>query len=340
MEVREIDDTFSKEQYDRKALHPLQSWEWGEARKKIGTSIVRLGEFNGDTLMDVYLMTLHSIPYTPFKIGYIPRSRFPSKGVLSFLTGYAKKHNIIFIKLEPNENKDSAFESRIQDLGSRIKRSPHKLFPDWTMVLDLSKSEEELMQGLKQKTRYNVRLAQKKGVTVVENSTDAGFETFSKLYFETTNRQKYFGHNYAFHKTVWNEMKDSIAHILIASYENTPLAAYELFYFNNVLYYPYGGSSMEYKNVMAPNLLMWEAIRLGKKLGATEFDMWGAQSPTNASGEPSWSGFTRFKEGYNAQYVQKLGSFDLVTNELMYSLYGFAYKTRWALLNAVAMFRH
>nr|MBP9691097.1 peptidoglycan bridge formation glycyltransferase FemA/FemB family protein [Candidatus Woesebacteria bacterium] len=132
---------------------------------------------------------------------------------------------------------------------------------------------------------------------------------------------------------IWNHLKDGVAHILIASYEDEPLAAYELFYFNNVLYYPYGGSSDKNRNLMASNLLMWEAIRFGKKLGATQFDMWGSMPP-DYDRSSEWAGFTRFKEGYGTDFVEFIGSYDLVIEPVIYPLYNLIYKVRDTLLRA------
>ena len=158
-------------------------------------------------------------------------------------------------------------------------------------------------------------------------SDDKGFEIFSKLYFETCKRQKYFGHNPKYHKIIWDNLKNSISHILIAFYNDVPLAAYELFYFKNKFYYPYGGTSLEYRNIMPSNLLMWEAIKLGKKLGANEFDMWGSLGPNYNTTDP-WSGFTRFKEGYNTKFVEFIGSYDLVVSPFLYEIYNFIYSGR------------
>ena len=199
---------------------------------------------------------------------------------------------------------------------NNLSISPHPLFPSWTQILDLTKSEDELLKSFHSKTRYNIRLAEKKGVVVKEMSNDKGFEIFSKLYFDTCKRQKYFGHTPKYHQIVWNSLKKDISHILIAFYNDTPLAAYELFYFKNILYYPYGGTSLEYRNLMASNLLMWEAIKLGKKSGAEKFDMWGSLSPGYDSSH-SWSGFTRFKEGYGTKFTEFIGSYDQIISGLL-----------------------
>ncbi len=316
-----ITEDFDQQQFNAAAHHPLQSWQWGEARKNTGTEILRIGSFDGQELKEVFTMSCHTIPKIPWKIGYIPRSVRPSEELIHFLKEYAKKNSLFFIKFEPD------IEKTDNDLPNDLRKSPHPLFPAWTQKLDLSKSEEELMKQLKSKTRYNIRYADKNGVTIKEDSTDEGFAKFLKLYFDTVERQTYYGHNREYHKNVWKAMKDGIAHILIAEYQGEPLAAYELFLFDNKLYYPYGGSSDKHRNLMASNLLMWEAIRFGKRMGATEFDMWGSLPP-DYDRSKSWAGFTRFKEGYGTVFYEFQGSYDLVINPIVYSVYSLAYAIR------------
>ncbi len=310
MSIELLADTVEPLVINEKAKHPLQSYEWGEARKKTGLEIVRLSDAT-----DVFTMTLHPIPYTTSRIGYIPRSVMPSGDMLAFLKEWGAKHNLIFIKLEPYVEKSQKLK-----VESTLTLSPHPLFPEWSQVLDLRPTEEELLQHMKQKTRYNLRLAEKKGVVVKEMSTDEGFKIFSKLYFETCARQKYHGHTPTYHKIVWDSLKQNIAKILIAYFEEEPLAAYELFLFKDRWYYPYGGSSDKHRNLMAANLLMWEAIRLGKRLGATTFDMWGSLPPDFSHDDP-WAGFTRFKEGYGTHYVEFMESHDVVIRPVEYGIY-------------------
>lgn len=101
MVIKIINNDFDQTLYDDQAVHPLQSWQWGEARKKMGIEVLRIGEFEKDELKNVYQLTFHKIPKTPYKIGYLPRSIFPSNEVLDFLAEYGKKNNIIFTKIEP-----------------------------------------------------------------------------------------------------------------------------------------------------------------------------------------------------------------------------------------------
>jgi len=321
-----IPDDFSPSEYNKFALHPLQTWEWGEARKKTGVEVLRLSDGKS-----VFTLTLHSLVPShyslvpAYKIGYLPRSVFPTKEVFDFLYDYGKKNKIIFFKIESDVLKSSN-NGTMKQLNNLLK-SKHPLFPTWTQTLDLTKSEDDLLKSFHSKTRYNIRLAGKKNVIVKEMSTEEGFKIFSKLYFDTCKRQKYFGHTPKYHQIVWESMKKNIAHILIAFYNDVPLASYELFYFKNTLYYPYGGTSIEYRNLMASNLLMWEAIKLGKKLGAEKFDMWGSLEP-NYDQSNDWAGFTRFKEGYATKFTEFVGSYDLVINPNLYKIYNAVYPLR------------
>jgi lipid II:glycine glycyltransferase (peptidoglycan interpeptide bridge formation enzyme) len=307
------------------ANHPMQTQEWKAAREAMGVRVEKIID-NGH----IFQFTVHPVPYTPYSVGYLPRTVMPSGPVLKELYEFGKKNNLIFVKLEPYIKYEDSF--RPSDFKNvRLIKSSHPLFPEWTQTLDLTPPEEQLFKNLKPKTRYNVRLAEKKGVVVKEVSTDEGYAIFEKLYFETCKRQHYHGHTPQYHQSIWNALKGTQAHILIAYLGEVPLAAYELLYFKNNLYYLYGGSTTAHKNVMAPNLLMWEAIKLGKKLGATTFDMWGSLPPGYSSTH-SWAGFTRFKEGYATNFTHLSASFDLVINPLLYKIYNFVYKIREKLL--------
>lgn len=326
MIIEIISDQNKKAEWNKIATHPMQSWEWGEARSQMGIDVVRFGVSDGTKLSECYQLTFHKIPYSPYTIGYLPRSKMPSKEVLEKIKEIALLKNCVYVKIEPYITiHDTRYT--IHDTN-KLVRSTHPLFPDWTQQLDLTRSEEELLNNCKPKTRYNIRLAQKKGVTVsVDREGD--FEEFIKLYFETCKRQNYHGHNKKYHETIFEYLKDSISHILVAHYNGKPLCAYEVFLFNDILYYPYGGSSLEDRNVMAPNLLMWETILWGKRNGAKVFDMWGSLPPGGQENQQNdWGGFTRFKEGYDTEYVQFIGSFDLVINPSVYKLVNFLHGLR------------
>jgi len=131
---------------------------------------------------------------------------------------------------------------------------------------------------------------------------------------------------------MWQELGNSgMMRIFNAVYEGKVLVSWIMFVFDNVLYYPYGASSREYRDVMASNLMMWEMIRLGKQLGCKTFDMWGSLGPEPDPKNP-WFGFHRFKKGYGGQLKEFIGTYDLVLDSTMYSLYRVIEELRWKFL--------
>lgn len=304
-------------------IHPLQSHEWAEFRKKTGVKVI---------LSDSFVLTIHKIPHTPFTIGYLPKGKEPSKKLIDQLKELGQKQNCIFIQLEPNVQKISSanLADQISNLG--LKPATHPLFTRYTFQLDLRKSEEDLLKNMHPKTRYNIKVAQKHGVKIVEDNSDSAFDIYLKLLRETTKRQQFYAHDKKYHKLMWQTFAPAgIAHLLVARYKNQILAAWILFVYDNVLYYPYGTSTDKYKEIMASNLMMWEAIKFGKKMGCRTFDMWGSLGPDPDKNDP-WYGFHRFKLGYGGRLVEFIGSYDLVIRPFWYSIFTVADKLRWIFL--------
>ena len=339
-----------KSNFNKSANHPLQSWEWGEFRKAWGNEVVwtRWG-----------LLTLHKIPFTKYKIGMFIKGPKPTQKMLDDLKTVAKENNLLFIKLEPAEplviarretTKQSqlikdrhaslAMTTKYKSVIKLLKENgctPGKtLFTPTSFWLDLTKSENELMKGFSSKTRYNIRLAQKKGVKVVENNSDSAFEKYIELTRETIKRQGFYAHTEKYHRLMWQALhkemvkdkKEPIARLLTASYKGQIITTWIVLVWHQFLYYPYGASSVKHRNVMANNLMLWEVIRYGKKLSLKTFDLWGR--------EPG-KGFTKFKEGYNPQVVEFLGTWDLITSPLYYP-YRILEYLRWKILRVKGKF--
>ncbi len=343
--------TDRKREFNKLATHPLQSWEWGEFRKTSGVTVIRLGKYEKDKLTETAQITIHKIPFTSWTIGYLPKGGKPSREMLSELIKIGKQHHCIFIKLEPNIAKnnwkleivplqrDSVCDGRHWKFD--FVPSPHPLFTKYTWELDLTKSEDQLLANMHPKTRYNIRVAQKHNIVIKEENSSEAFNKYLELTFETTKRQKFYAHNPSYHRLMWETLKkSSVAHLFTANYDNQgqniTLASWIVFLFNDVLYYPYGASSSQFRNLMASNLLMWEIIRWGIKNGAKKFDMWGAIGP-NPSPKDAWFGFNRFKEGYGASLVEYAGSFDLIIHPKLYRIYNMSYQIRQIILKIIRM---
>jgi len=321
-----------KLEFNQLALHPLQSWEWGEFRKVQGYKVVRLGTMEGSHLKDVFQLTFHKLPHTPFVIGYLPKSSLPTKEIIKELKEIGQKQKAIFIKFEPNVEGEKSIP-KIESLGL-IPGKP--LFTKYSSVIDLTKDEDELLKRFKPKTRYNIRLAQKYGVVVKEDNSKEAFEKYLDLLFETAGRQGFYAHNKEFHRKEWQILQPAgISHLLTATYQGQILSAFLLFVFNGILYYPYGASTREHKELMAPTLLMWEAIKFGKRMGCQKFDLWGDIEPNPPANHP-YFGFHRFKEGFSPKLVEFVGTYDLIVNSSLYKIYQIADFLRWKFLRLKA----
>ncbi len=333
MIIRPITPSDQKE-FNAVVSHPLQSFEWGEFREKTGVKVVRRGVLEKNKLISGFQLTIHKIPHTPFTIGYLPKGKMPTKELMDELKKIGKVEKCIFIQLEPNVVRSKNQEVRIKNLVA----AAHPLFTKYNFVLDITKSEEDLLKNMHQKARYNIRVAQKHGVEVGEDNSDKAFNEYLKLTRETTERQKFYAHTENYHMKMWeslqaqNSDKNKLsAHLLTAKYKGKVLTAWILFIFKDTLYYPYGASSSENREVMSSNLMMWEAIKFGRKLGLKTFDMWGALGPNPDKNDP-WYGFHSFKEKYGPTHVEYIGSYDLVINPVLYQGYKLVDKLRWLVL--------
>lgn len=334
MIVREVLEE-EKEQFNQVATHPLQSWEWGEFRQKTGIKVIRLGAFDPSArsgqakLKAGYQLTVHPIPKTPWTILYFPKGPMPDNLMLDALKKLGQNEGAILVKLEPNLRNNPDIKNYLLANGCRPGQP---LFTKYTYQLDLTKTEEQILAAMKPKTRYNIRVAHKHGIEIIEDNSKLAFDIYLKLILETTQRQGFYAHSPEYHQLLWETLSPTgMYHLFLAKYQKQILAAYVFFVFNQVLYYPYGASTRLWREVMAPHALFWEAIKFGKKQGCKMFDMWGSLGPNPDPKDP-WYGFHRFKEGFGGELVEFLGTYDLVINPQIYPLYNLANSLRWKLL--------
>jgi lipid II:glycine glycyltransferase (peptidoglycan interpeptide bridge formation enzyme) len=307
--------------------HIVQSPEWGKFKSEMGTPATRVGEIQ---------YTKHKIPISPHYYAYCPKVD-PEKIDWEKLTKSLKENGCIAINFDvPNviENTKSS-EKGIQIFEGKCKRSPRNTFAASNVILDLTTKEDDLLANMHKKHRYNIRLAQKKGVKVRKATNGEDFEIFYNLLNETAQRQRYYIHSKEYYKKIWEMLGgQDMCHILIAEHEKIPLVTWMLFTYENVLYYPYGGSFEKMKNLQGSNLIAWEAIKLGKKLGCTVFDMWGAANDPNDTTDP-WYGFTNFKIKFGGKHVKYINSYDFIINTPAHALFNSANNLRWKILNLI-----
>jgi len=273
----------------------LQSWEWGEFQKRLGRKFWRL-EIEGEFVLVIKV---------PLPLGwnylYIPRTRVElTKSKLEVLKELAGQEKSLFIRVEPVS----------QELTSLGFNKTKLVQPTKTLMLDLSLREDELLAQMHQKTRYNIRLAEKKGVKLVVSKSE-GFPKFYDLLMDTYRRKDKGLHSRNYYQKLY---LDHITKIYFAEFDGKILCANMMIYYGDTMTYLHGGSSSEDKNIMAPHLLQWEQIKLAKAQGYKYYDFWGID-------EIKWPGVTRFKKGFGGFEVDYSGAWELAVNKFWYSIY-------------------
>jgi lipid II:glycine glycyltransferase (peptidoglycan interpeptide bridge formation enzyme) len=186
-------------------------------------------------------------------------------------------------------------------------------------MIDLTQEEDDLLDHMKAKTRYNLRLTNRRGVRV-RLGTDIDLAAFYRLYAETSQRDGFLIRPAAYYLDVWTQfLCAGRALLLLAEVEDEPIAGLILFHFAQTAWYMYGASSDQHRNLMPNYLLQWEAIRLAKQLGCTQYDMWGAPDRLDA-GDPMW-GVYRFKIGFGGETLRGMGAFDYAPWPRLYWAY-------------------
>lgn len=341
--IREVTSS-EREDYNRTVSHVMQSYEWGEFRERTGVRVLRLGKFDKNRLVYGMQATFHYLPLGNLTVGYIPKGIGLNHEWLLAWKDVGERERAVFIKFEPDVLvKEEAFlmQELSQSKEFRLRLAPKPLFTKYNFLINLQLPEEELFKRMKSKTRYNIRLAQRKGVKVEERDDQEALATYLDLYFETTKRQGFFGHDRSYHQDLWKTLRPkSMAHLLLATWQDEPLVAWLVLRFKESLYYVYGGSSTKHREVMASNLIGWEAIRLGKRLGCHWFDFWGAARVSNPPPQDPYYGFHRFKAGYGGELVEYLGSYDLVLDPIRYRLVHLFDQARWWWLGLKMRFKN
>jgi lipid II:glycine glycyltransferase (peptidoglycan interpeptide bridge formation enzyme) len=235
-------------------------------------------------------------------------------------------NNAIFYRLELDIPKDQ-FEP-----PKSFIRAFEEMQPEHTLTLDLTKSADQLLSEMKQKGRYNVRLAAKNELTIIkETDLQHGIDVFFELYSVTAKRhhityrtKKYFDN---FAQTIGqNDLMKIYTAYKVIDGKNTPLASAIIVYSGKTAIYMFGASSDEYKNLMAPYLLHWEIIQEARELGFEEYDFFGVAPDDDP--KHAWAGVTRFKKQFGGEVESIMGSYDLVAKPMQYKLFKLAEKIR------------
>jgi peptidoglycan pentaglycine glycine transferase (the first glycine) len=323
--------------------HILQSWAWGAFKAHHGWQATRLlFEESGQPVAAASVLQ-RRVPRLSMSILYVPKGPAldwthaeRADRVLDALEALARRRHALFLKIDPDlyyPERCPAFCGRpacAPGIARRLAERGWRLSGEQiqfcnTLLLDLARSEEELQAAMKQKTRYNLRLAARRGVIIRPGTGAADLDSFYQLYAATAQRDGFIIRQPAYYKEAWGDFLEAgLAHLLLAEVEGEPAAASPvagvlLFTFGPTAWYMYGASSDHHRERMPNYLLQWEAIRWAKAAGCTLYDLWGAPNRLEQS-DPLW-GVYRFKQGLGGELAQGLGAWDYPVNRQAYRAY-------------------
>ena len=305
--------------------HILQTAAWGELKSGFGWYALRLivGEAGAQVLF-------RPLP-GGFTVAYIPKGpvgpRESWEALWPEVDTLCKRERAVFLKVEPDLWEDDPAAV----LPPRFRESPHAIQPRRTLVVSLEGEEDAILARMKQKTRYNIRLAARKGITV---RPWGDLEAFYRLMSETGSRDGFGVHAAAYYQKAYELFHPrGEAELLVAEYEGEPLAALMVFARGSRAWYFYGASTGRHRNKMPTYLLQWEAMRWAKQRGCTQYDLWGVpdaplevlEAEFTQRREGLW-GVYRFKRGFGG-VLRRAPVWDKAYRPVLYSLYR-AWQTR------------
>jgi len=314
--------TWNEFMRQRSEAHLLQTGEWGQLKSTFGWSAIRL--IHGDSGAQILFRKLP----LGLSVGYIPKPALHepfaqlSQELISEIDTNCRKNRAVFCKLEPDELELNA----PGPIPPGWRRSATNIQPPRTIVVSLFGTEAEILARMKPKTRYNIGLAGKKGVTV---RTWADIPTFHTMLLQTGERDRFEVHSLDYYQRAYDLFHPAAGcELLVADFEGRPLAAVMVFARGARAWYMYGASTDEQRNRMPTYLLQWEAMRWAKARGCVEYDLWGVPDERQADLEAGFEtrsnglwGVYRFKRGFGGELRRAAQACDRVYNPLLYKFY-------------------
>ncbi|MGE5560011.1 MAG: lipid II:glycine glycyltransferase FemX [Chloroflexota bacterium] len=311
--------------------HILQAYEWGEIKSHTGWEPIRLVLEDGDEIVAAMTILKRRIPGLGRTIFYAPRGpiadltdRRAMQALLDGVRGAARRHRAIFLKIDPDiPATDEAAVAALRAYGFRANARGANfegVQPRFVMRLDLAKSLEDLLAGMHQKWRYNIRLAERKGVGI-RIASRADLRPWYDVLLETAARDRFLVRSYGYFEQLWDYLVErGYARLFLAEYDGRIIAGTLAFLFGDKCWYIYGASSNEHRNVMPNYLLQWEMIKWAKESGCAIYDFRGVSG--DLSPDNPLYGLYRFKQGFGAKLVEFVGEYDLIFDPLMHWLWG------------------
>ena len=306
--------------------HLLQTSMWGKFKAEFGWKVawVVAGKAGAQVL-------LRQLPLG-FNIAYVPKGPVGEdwRALWPEVERFCRRSRAIFLKVEPDAWEPMAFDPEVELPGFRPSET---IQPRRTIEISLEGDEEAWLERMKQKTRYNIRLAQKKGV-VVRESQDLG--VFYELMQVTAQRDGFGIHAPEYYERVYHWFApEGHCVLLMAEYDGQPLAGLMAFAWGDRAWYFYGASSDQERQRMPTYLLQWEAMRWAARRGCRVYDLWGIPDVDEAILEAEFAqrntglwGVYRFKRGFGGVIRRSVGAWDRIFLPNLYRIYHWVRRLR------------
>ena len=309
-------------------VHILQTATWGALKREFNWKVIQV--ISGDNYLesDCGAQILFRKLPLGFNIAYIPRGPVGHRidRLMPDIDDLCKANRTIFLKTEFDIWEDGSYTDKEGVPIQGFHPSHHDIQPPRTFVIDLTQSEDQILAGMKQKTRYNIRLAQRKGV-VIRQTCD--IDTFYQLMKETSVRDAFGVHTKEYYQRALELFEPSGECVLLcAEFNGQPIANIMVFSKGKRAWYFYGASSNKHRHLMAPYLLQWKAIQWAQERGCNEYDLWGVPDYDLEYLEANFLelrgnlwGVYRFKRGFGGELRRTIGAWDRVYLPILYKLY-------------------
>jgi len=313
--------------------HLLQTWDWGALKRHFGWYVVRLALVEDEQILSGAQVLFRRFPL--FSLAYVPKgplvdwsNRTQVSTLLAGLHQLCRNQRSAFLKMEPRAPDDSSLRAVI--IRHNGINSEYTVQPPRTIVIDITPPEEAILAAMKQKTRYNIRLASRKGV-IVRLGTAEDIPAFYRLMQITGQRDRFSIHSQDYFRVMYELFAPKRAALLLAEVEGEPVSGLMTLVHRTTAYYLFGASGNTHREKMPTYLLQWEAIRWAKANSCEVYDLWGipdadedkleAEFRTDSQASTGLWGVYRFKRGFGGRVTRALGAFDFVYNRPLYWVY-------------------
>ncbi len=315
----------------------LQSWEFGELQKDLGNDVLRyslVDSQNNITMAYFQLIFISAKRGNILQLRHAPvftndfkdldqdSQEAVIKKLIIIIKELGQEKSCDFIRIQPLIHLKSQLaeilNTQIKSIGFKPSNI-HNIDAEKTLILDISKDDDTLLENMRKQTRYYIRRAKRDGVTVSISKDIKDLEKFYEIHHDTTVRQEFSSYSLDYYKDFFKNLNATSAEadsqikmeVFLADYQGEKIAGALIIFFGDKAFYSDGGSLTKYSKIPASYRIQWKAIQRAKELGCKTYNFWGGVSPDKENTSYPWYGIDLFKRGFGGERVEYLHAHDL-----------------------------